>query len=367
MSQAILYHWIEEVTQKLPNLKKWQVIGLALFSYGIVKARRCQASLVAEELPEIGKADSLTRRFQRWLSNVRIDVPISCHWWIKWVWSQYDGQRPILLVDETKLGARIGVMMVSLAFEKRAIPLMWRCYIANSKADYPAEGQVKLIEGLIQRVIAALPEGCCPLLEVDRGIGNSSNLMRAMENLGIDYLFRVKKGSVFTSRRGKQQKLRQLIKIGEEWTGSGWIFTKERKTKAIVHLIWEVGQKEPWCLVTNDKTIQGHAYAQRVWQEESFRDLKSGGWQWQCSLITKPDRAERLILVLALAYAWMLTQGTFVLHAKRAIQLQVTKGRNQTYSIFRLGLRFFKRMLSHDLSQIYVGLFLAPLDYKPLC
>ena len=367
MSLEVLYQWMQEVEQRFSNLKKWQAVGLALFSFGVVQARHCQASIVAEELAAVGKADSLTRRFQRWLSNARIDVTLCCAWWIKWVLSQYDGARPILLVDETKLGDRIGVMMVSLAFEQRAIPLIWCCYIANSKADYPAQGQVNLITDLIQRVMAALPQGCQPLLEADRGIGNSSNLMRAMNELGMSYLFRVKKGSVFTSRRGKQQKLHQLVKMGESKTLVGWIFTQERQTKAFVHLIWEAGQKEPWCLVSNDATIQGHDYAQRVWQEESFRDLKSGGWQWQCSRITQPDRAERLILVLALAYAWMLTQGCFVLHAERAIQLQVTKGCEQVYSIFRLGLRFFKRMLSYDPSYIYVGLFLPPLQDKPLC
>jgi hypothetical protein len=116
--------------------------------------------------------------------------------------------------------------------------------------------------------------------------------------------------------------------------------------------------------VTNDRDIHGASYAVRVWQEESFRDLKSGGWQWQYTYVTSPDHAQRLLLILALAYAWMLTQGTFVFHADPELQREVYSGRRNKYSIFRSGLRFFKRMLFIAPSKIFVGLFFTP-RFKP--
>jgi hypothetical protein len=76
------------------------------------------------------------------------------------VWQEADLPRPILLVDETKLGKWAGVLMVSLAFERRAIPLMWRAYIANSQTDYPRAGQVQTIATLLAKVIEALPADC---------------------------------------------------------------------------------------------------------------------------------------------------------------------------------------------------------------
>ena len=355
-----LYQWMNEIQQHFPNLKKWQAVGLALFSYGVVIARRCQTSVVAEELPRQGKADTIQRRLQRWLSNPRIQVKVCCQWWVRWVWSRYDAARPNLLVDETKLGARIGVMMISLAFEQRAIPLIWCCYIANSAKDYPVEGQVKLIERLLGTILPCFPVGCRPLLQADRGIGNSSNRIRAMQQLGVTFLFRVKKNSRFTIASGKSHGLADLVKPGEQGSGRGVLFTDEHRVRVIAHVIWEIGQKEPWCLVTNDPTIRGAFYATRMWQEESFRDLKSGGWQWQCTQIDDSRRAERLILVLAVAYAWMLTLGTFVLHADKATQLEVTKGNDGKYSVFRLGLRYMKRMLAVNPARIYVGLFFIP-------
>ena len=129
-------------------------------------------------------------------------------------------------------------------------------------------------------------------------------------------------------------------------------------------MIWETGQKEPWCLATNEAQISGHRYAMRVWQEESFRDLKSGGWQWQTSYLECPARMERLVLVLAVAYAWMITQGGFVLNGDEANWKEVLDAKKSKYSIFRVGLRFFKRMSQSKMQSIYVGLFFAPL-YKP--
>jgi hypothetical protein len=361
MNLKPLYQWMETIQANFPNLKKWQVLGLAIFSYGIVQARRCEASQVAEELGEVGKADTVERRLQRWLANHRIDGGLSCQWWVRWVCRHFEGQSLYLLVDETKLGERIGVMMVSLAFEQRAIPLIWRCYVANSAADYPAEGQVQVIRALLATILPWVPTEKEVVGQADRGIGHSSNLMRELDALGVGYFLRVQQGGMFTSRRGRKHAFHQLVKPGEHLTLHGWVFTRHRQTKATLYLIWNKDYAEPWCLVSNMKTLTGTEYAQRVWQEESFRDLKRGGWQWPCSRVCRPDRAARLILALAVAYAWTLTQGSFVLHADRSRQLEVTRGlTGQKYSIFRLGLRYFKRMIKVNPAKIYAGLFFCP-------
>lgn len=366
MNLTLLYQWMELIDQQFTNLKKWQAVGLALFSYGVVLARHCQVSKVAEELGGLGRIPSVERRLRRWLANRQIDVQGCCQVWSFWVWRSLDVPRAVLMVDETKLADRIGVMMVSLAYEGRAIPLVWRCYRANSTMDYPQQGQVLLVWGLLAQVLSALPDDCRPLVQMDRGLGHSSAMLKALNNLGIGYLVRIKHNATFTSRRGHSCLLRGLVKPGEHITCRGTLFRGRKQVKAIVHLIWEVGQAQPWCLVTNDRQVRGALYAWRVWQEESFRDLKSGGWQWQCSYVTTPDHAQRLILVLALAYGWMLTQGTFVIHADPVIQREVWAGRTNKYSLFRTGLRFFKRMIQIDVQKIFVGLFFAP-HFKPLC
>ncbi len=109
--------------------------------------------------------------------------------------------------------------------------------------------------------------------------------------------------------------------------------------------------------MTNCPGVSGWDYGMCYWQEASFRDLKSDGWQWQVSRIWTPDHANRLLLVLALAHAWVLTLGTLVL-TDADLAPQVTKGRVATYSVFRLGLQLWEqyrgqvaalwRNLTHD-------------------
>ena len=47
----------------------------------------------------------------------------------------------------------------------------------------------------------------------------------------------------------------------------------------------------------------------RSWIEDSFKDLKSDGWQWQNTRMSDPDRAARLWLALAVATLWVVSVG----------------------------------------------------------
>ena len=47
-------------------------------------------------------------------------------------------------------------------------------------------------------------------------------------------------------------------------------------------------------------------YGLRMWIEHGFEQFKSGGWQWQKSRMTDPDRASRLWLAIAVATRWVV-------------------------------------------------------------
>jgi hypothetical protein len=217
---------------------------------------------------------------------------------------------------------------------------------------------VKLIEELLVRLASWIGSEKRPLLEADRGIGTSPELIRAVECLGWRYLFRVQNTTKLVTRSGQARALHSLVRPGETWRGHGVVFKQRGRIRAHVCVLWRGVQTEPWCLVTNDPLVLGGGYAMRVWQEESFRDLKSGGWQWQRSQVWLPAHAERLILVLALAYAWVLTQGT-LLFAADDWRKRVTRGSKRRYSLFREGLRHIRLAFSFP-ERIYPGLFFTP-------
>ena len=73
MSQEELYQWQAQIGHEFKELGHWQALGLALYSFGVVLARQCAPSRVAEKRVGVGKADSIQRRLERWLNNKRID------------------------------------------------------------------------------------------------------------------------------------------------------------------------------------------------------------------------------------------------------------------------------------------------------
>jgi hypothetical protein len=357
MSQATLYQWMEELARRLPCLGKWQVMGLGLWSLGVVWSEQSTLTKVAEKLGQFGKPDSLERRFQRWVSNPRIEVTVCLRWWIRWVIDAFDGERVILLVDETKLSDHLSVMMIGVAYQQRCIPLVWRCY-------YRHDGQVKMITELLHLIAEEVTFAQPPLVQADRGIGTSPDLCRAVAALGWHYLFRVQNHTKVLTGKNHYVALQRLVhKPGQEWFGYGVVFKQRGRLRAYGHVVWAKGQAEPWCLVTNDVLGRGMLYARRVWQEESFRDLKSGGWQWQRSRVWQPEHAERLILVLALAYAWTLSYGTLAFHSPDLLR-RVTRGTRRRLSIFRCGLRLLTGLLARH-EPVWLGLFFAPA--KRLC
>jgi hypothetical protein len=130
---------------------------LALFSLGVIWSERSTLTKVAEKLGRFGQADSLERQFQRWISNPRIDITVCLRRWIRWVVSAFDHGHLVLLVDETKLGQHLSIMMVGVAYQSRCIPLVWRCYHSHA-------GQVQLIGDLLQRVADAVEFEYPPLV-----------------------------------------------------------------------------------------------------------------------------------------------------------------------------------------------------------
>src|SRR5436309_204204 len=126
-------------------------------------------------------------------------------------------------------------------------------------------------------VLEALPAGCVPLLEADRGIGTWPQLVRSVLALNWQFLVRIQRQSK-VMLNGQERSLSHLVNApAQHWSGHGQVFKKAGWLDATLHVIWQVGYQEAWFLITNApqaKTQAGWLYAHRYWQEAAFRDLK---------------------------------------------------------------------------------------------
>lgn len=332
-----MYPHFISLVQHFAHLGAWQKRALALWCCGVLLAEKCQLSAVADALvcAHYPSVSALTKRLSRFLSNPRISDELLTQSWVHWVARRYESAHWVILVDETKLGNHLAVMLVSVAYRQRAIPLLWRCYPVG---QYPLEGQVAMIGELLARLKLLLPADLQLTVQADRGIGTSPALIRRLEQLEWRYQLRVQRQVRLRLRNGRVHAMRDLVKPGEDWCGRAQVFKKAGWLSLYVCLHWRWGERDPWCLVSNSPWRQADDYALRAWQEQSFRDLKSFGFHWQASQVWQPAHAQRLLLVLALAYTWVLAQAQAWTEPARGSPSR----RHPRESLFRRGLRWLR-------------------------
>jgi hypothetical protein len=338
MSLRKLYQWVKKTSKGWDGVTRHFRENICVFSRGVVRAGSSQIRKIAGASG--GRADSQRRRLQRF---VKQEQPMNSFFrgWTGSVVEMLKARRLVLVVDETKLKATWGVMVVGAV---RCIPLAWRVYRANSHADYPPEGQARLIIGLLKQVKAGVPKGTQVRVLADRGIGTSPLLMRGIEELGWTFLFRVTKQSKIVLPTGEAICFHdQVTAPGQTYCASGGVFKKRGRVPGHVRVLWGDHAQERWALVTNDPTLTGWEYAQRMWIEEAFRDLKSHGWQLEQALCQLPERMTRLWIFLVVAYAWMLFLGTAVvaLWGGAALKRRPDGSYVRRWSLFREGRQAF--------------------------
>lgn len=320
---------------------------MTIYSRGVARAKSSQIRKITAKVG--GNPASHRRRLQRFVATKRDLLPFFTVW-TKTVLKKVGYLNPVILsVDEVKLEDRFGVLVIGLAFQGRCLPLAWRVYRANDEASYPPEGQVEVIRQLLEAVRKGIPARQKVLLLADRGIGTSSDLMVAVTRLHCYYLFRVTKHSTLVLADGQSLTFYdQVSEPGQSYQAEGLVFKTAGRIPAQVRVLWGVDSKEPWALVTNDPAVSGWEYAQRIWEEESFRDLKSYGWQLEQNCFDDPDRLAQLWLILVVAYVWLVFWG-HQLELQGATQfgkILPDGSYVRRWSLFREGLHAFEEFIT---------------------
>jgi hypothetical protein len=339
-----LYHtWNMRIRQLQTAERITRIRNFAWLIVGIHQSRSVHLSRIAGKIPGKAKLLSSIQRLSRLLANPGINVrawyePIARDWL-----NMQAGhlQQVRLIVDGTKVGFAHQLLVVSLAYRKRAIPIAWT-WVKHIKGHSKPETQL----ALLAYVRSLLPNGKAVLLVGDCEFG-AVELLKQLEKWGWDYVLR-QKGRTHVCLFG-QTEWRDfgswVEKPGRsEWLGKGWLTqSKIFPTNLLAH--WKVGEDEPWCLATNlpDRLMALQAYARRMWIEEMFGDLKSHGFDLECTMLRHAERLSRLTLAVALLYVWSISIGARTI--RNSQREQVDRKDRRDLSIFQIGLRFIERLL----------------------
>ncbi len=213
-----------------------------------------------------------------------------------------------LALDATTLGTRFTVLVVSVVYRGCAIPVAWVVLSATATHAWRREWL-----RLLRQVHRAVPRSWTVIVLADRGL-YARWLFRRITRLGWHPFLRINTGGTFRpAGRVHGVPLQTLVpQPGTSWQGTG-IACKGRHRQLHCTLLarWEAGYKDPWLILTDLPPEASTAcwYGLRAWIEQGFKITKRAGWQWQRTHMTKPDRAARLWLAVAVATLWLLSVG----------------------------------------------------------
>jgi hypothetical protein len=339
--------WIRRICELRPNQRITQVRNFVWLVVGMFHSRSVQLSRIAGKVLGPAKNLSTVRRLSRFLDNPAIQVrewyePVAR----QWLEAQFAWLGEIrLIVDGTKVGFGHQLLMVSLAYHHRAIPIAWT-WVKHVRGHSTGRHQL----ALLKYVKGLLPKKSAVFLVGDSEFG-SILVLRQLDQWHWFYALRQKtRTCVWDEAQMIWRKLSSYVhKAGQSvWLPNTYL-TKNEIHCVSVLIHWAKGEKEPWCLATNlpDRCLTLRYYKRRMWIEEMFGDMKGHGFDLESTMLRHFNRLSKLTLAVAFLYVWLLSNGSNFIRA--GMRHLVDRKDRRDLSVFQIGFRLLDRKLLNSL------------------
>ncbi len=127
---------------------------LAALISGIVGSKSTNLSHIASKVPDGTKVESRIKKFARWVHNQGIEAELHFLPFIAPLLSSLAARGPLLLaIDGREVSRGCGVLLVSVIYKKRALPLAW-LVVHGHKGHFPEETHIQLV-AQVQAVVPA--------------------------------------------------------------------------------------------------------------------------------------------------------------------------------------------------------------------
>ena len=254
-------------------------------------------------------AQSIVRRFSRWLDNNRIQVeplygPLIQKALVGWV-----GKRVYVALDTSMLWNTYCLIRLSVIYRGRAVPLGWRVLKHGS-----ATVSLEMYKELLDEAKTRLPFASEVVFLADRGFADTQ-LMSQLRQLGWHFRIRIKSNFwIHPSHLAAFQVGEIELQPGHMSCWQGVWMTDKRFGPVHLAVARPLGSDEYWYVISDEaaglKTLE--EYGLRFDIAENFLDDKSNGFQLESSLIRSAQALERLCLVLAITTLYLVSGGTSV-------------------------------------------------------
>jgi hypothetical protein len=340
--------WIRRICELRPKQRKTQVQNFVWLLVGIFHSRSVSLSKIAGKVISTAKNVSTVRRLSRFLVSSAVDVRSWYRSTAKaWLMSQAQqiGETR-LIVDGTKIGFGYQLLMVSLAYRHRAVPIAWS-WVRHVRGHSTAVKQICLLK----YVRSLIPQNMPVFLVGDSEFGSIAVAQQLKQWRWFFVLRQKGNTGLWLDERSGWQRLASFVqRAGQSVWCSNACLTQSDIFPVSALIYWQKGEKEPWCLATNlpDASLTLRYYRRRMWIEEMFADFKKHGFDLESTMLRNSPRLSRLTLAVVFLYVWLLSVGSRTIRA--GLRHFVDRKDRRDLSLFQIGLRFVDRCLLHSLS-----------------
>lgn len=335
--QRKLAAWIENDPRRLKILAEL-IVAIPL-------SRSVQSGDLAGHIIRDIQDTSVAQMLRRFYKNEAIT-------WEEFYWPQAERMlkrlyvsKYELLIDTTDIGTEHRAVVLSLAYHKRSIPLIWTVE-KGKKGHTSEEVQVELL-----RRLAAKFQPTKPVIFLGDSEFDGVTVQQMLMQLKWFYVLRTSRSFyIYSSHTDTGTRLGALVPSADQpaQTREKINFTdKHRFGPVNCYACWESPHKEPLILIYHLPEEWAYSarttYKTRFWTEPLFGDFKEGGFRLSQSQLEHADRMARLFLAVSSSYIWMLSLGAHLV-AQGDISA-VDKRHRRTLSIFKIGWRWFKRRI----------------------
>jgi hypothetical protein len=307
---------------------------LALLICGIVGAQHVQFAQIADHAPLRGrKTESLITRFRRWVKHNTVTPEAVWLPFAKAVLASL-AQAPLtIILDGTTAGRGCLVVMASVVYHGRAIPLLWTI-VKGKKGHLPQAEHC----ALITRLQTLIPPTAHVMVLGD-GEFDGTQLQAALRMAHWQYVCRTATNSTISAHQRIFPVGALPLKRGEAVALDNVQMTAERYGPVLLLGIWDAAHEAPIYLVTSvsDPEAAAEWYRLRFRIERMFAQHKSRGFHLHKSHLRHPERVARLLLATSLAYVWVHEVAMFAESQDWVAQFHRTD--RCDLSLFQIGLR----------------------------
>lgn len=304
MYYSSIVSWI---VRKCTDFRRSQRKTLADLVVGAMRCRRVSLADIGRSMHAKTTPKHCIKRVWRFLRNPRVLAADGARTLLTLA-AKASGGRLVIAVDWVDI-RRDQVLRAATPLRGRSLPVLFAAY----RKWQLHRSRNSLEDAFFVLLKTLAPRGCEVTIVADRGF-TRADLARTLQEIGVHYVIRVRAGTWFVNARHSGALRNLELSPGKHRDFGMGAYRKRSPVPQRIVGFWKRRESEPWLLATDLmfgwRNVAG-VYELRMKIEELFRDEKNVrfGWGLRQSQLSEPERLERLLLVLAFAYWFLLMLG----------------------------------------------------------